>query len=127
MVVLAGTNRPDVLDPALIRPGRFDRQIYISPPDIKGRWVEPGTEVGMSPYSGASCSWGDQLTAVFCRGLSLTVPACDCLSSLLCPFPSACDLLAVCGVLNASVLYYTVYQSVNIQGPLEANSYQPVP
>lgn len=29
MVVLAGTNRPDILDPALMRPGRFDRQIYI--------------------------------------------------------------------------------------------------
>lgn len=37
VVVLAGTNRPDVLDPALMRPGRFDRQIYIPPPDIKGR------------------------------------------------------------------------------------------
>uniref|UniRef100_A0A4W5LY46 AAA+ ATPase domain-containing protein n=1 Tax=Hucho hucho TaxID=62062 RepID=A0A4W5LY46_9TELE len=37
VVVLAGTNRPDILDPALIRPGRFDRQIYIGPPDIKGR------------------------------------------------------------------------------------------
>ncbi|XP_033012948.1 AFG3-like protein 1 isoform X2 [Lacerta agilis] len=37
VVVLAGTNRPDVLDPALMRPGRFDRQIYIGPPDIKGR------------------------------------------------------------------------------------------
>ena len=39
VVVLAGTNRPDVLDPALLRPGRFDRQIYLPPPDIKGRWV----------------------------------------------------------------------------------------
>lgn len=39
VVVLAGTNRPDVLDPALLRPGRFDRQIYIPPPDIKGRCV----------------------------------------------------------------------------------------
>lgn len=37
IVVLAGTNRPDVLDPALMRPGRFDRSITIDPPDIKGR------------------------------------------------------------------------------------------
>ncbi|KAK2548150.1 AFG3-like protein 2 [Acropora cervicornis] len=37
VVVLSGTNRPDVLDPALMRPGRFDRQIHIPPPDIKGR------------------------------------------------------------------------------------------
>ncbi|CAG8498562.1 10683_t:CDS:1 [Paraglomus occultum] len=37
VVVLAGTNRPDVLDPALMRPGRFDRHIAIDKPDIKGR------------------------------------------------------------------------------------------
>jgi AFG3 family protein len=37
VVVLAGTNRPDVLDPALMRPGRFDRHIAIDRPDIKGR------------------------------------------------------------------------------------------
>jgi len=37
VVVLAGTNRPDVLDKALLRPGRFDRQIGIDKPDIKGR------------------------------------------------------------------------------------------
>ncbi|KAJ7995059.1 hypothetical protein DPEC_G00255960 [Dallia pectoralis] len=37
VVVLAGTNRPDILDPALMRPGRFDRQIYIGSPDIRGR------------------------------------------------------------------------------------------
>eukprot|EP00835_Amoeboradix_gromovi_P002094 NODE_111_length_19413_cov_0.323703.p2 type:complete len:741 gc:universal NODE_111_length_19413_cov_0.323703:11761-13983(+) len=37
VVVLAGTNRPDVLDAALMRPGRFDRQIVIDKPDIKGR------------------------------------------------------------------------------------------
>ncbi|PPE00114.1 hypothetical protein GOBAR_DD02904 [Gossypium barbadense] len=37
VVVLAGTNRPDILDRALLRPGRFDRQITIDKPDIKGR------------------------------------------------------------------------------------------
>jgi cell division protease FtsH len=37
VVVLAATNRPDVLDPALLRPGRFDRQIMVHPPDYKGR------------------------------------------------------------------------------------------
>ncbi len=37
IIILAATNRPDVLDPALLRPGRFDRQIVIGVPDIKGR------------------------------------------------------------------------------------------
>lgn len=37
IIVLAATNRPDILDPALLRPGRFDRQISILPPDVKGR------------------------------------------------------------------------------------------
>ena len=37
IIILAATNRPDVLDPAILRPGRFDRQITISVPDVKGR------------------------------------------------------------------------------------------
>ncbi len=37
VVIMAATNRPDVLDPALLRPGRFDRQIMIHMPDVKGR------------------------------------------------------------------------------------------
>ena len=37
VVVLAATNRADILDPALLRPGRFDRQVYVGLPDIKGR------------------------------------------------------------------------------------------
>ncbi len=37
IIVLAATNRSDVLDPALMRPGRFDRQIYVNIPDVKGR------------------------------------------------------------------------------------------
>ena len=37
VVVMAATNRQDILDPALLRPGRFDRQVYVGHPDIKGR------------------------------------------------------------------------------------------
>jgi len=37
IIIIAATNRPDVLDSALLRPGRFDRQVEVSPPDIKGR------------------------------------------------------------------------------------------
>ena len=37
IIVLAATNRPDILDPALLRPGRFDRQIQVNRPDVKGR------------------------------------------------------------------------------------------
>ncbi len=37
VILLAATNRPDVLDPALLRPGRFDRQIVVDSPDVKGR------------------------------------------------------------------------------------------
>jgi cell division protease FtsH len=37
VIIIAATNRPDVLDPALLRPGRFDRQVHVPLPDIKGR------------------------------------------------------------------------------------------
>src|ERR1043165_6199390 len=37
IVVVAATNRPDILDPALLRPGRFDRQVSVGAPDLKGR------------------------------------------------------------------------------------------
>jgi cell division protease FtsH len=38
IIILAATNRPDVLDPALLRPGRFDRQVVVPQPDVKGRF-----------------------------------------------------------------------------------------
>ena len=37
IILMAATNRPDVLDPALLRPGRFDRRVVVNPPDLKGR------------------------------------------------------------------------------------------
>ena len=37
VIILAATNRPDILDPALLRPGRFDRRVYVGTPDIRGR------------------------------------------------------------------------------------------
>src|SRR5699024_1950183 len=37
IIMIAATNRPDILDPALLRPGRFDRQITVNRPDVKGR------------------------------------------------------------------------------------------
>ena len=43
---MAATNRPDVLDPALLRPGRFDRQILIDRPDLAGRTAILGVHAG---------------------------------------------------------------------------------
>ena len=51
VVVLAATNRPDVLDPALMRPGRFDRQILIHPPDRNGRLAILGVHTRKVPLA----------------------------------------------------------------------------
>ena len=37
VILMAATNRPDVLDPALLRPGRFDRRVVVNRPDVRGR------------------------------------------------------------------------------------------
>ena len=37
VIIMGATNRPEVLDPALLRPGRFDRQVLVDKPDVKGR------------------------------------------------------------------------------------------
>ncbi|WP_236876421.1 AAA family ATPase, partial [Clostridioides difficile] len=37
IIIMAATNRPDILDPALLRPGRFDRQVVVGTPDVKYR------------------------------------------------------------------------------------------
>ena len=41
VIIMAATNRPEVLDPALLRPGRFDRQVLVDKPDVKGREADP--------------------------------------------------------------------------------------
>ena len=51
VVVLAATNRADILDPALLRPGRFDRQIYVGLPDIRGREEILGIHAANKPLS----------------------------------------------------------------------------
>ena len=52
VILIAATNRPDVLDPALLRPGRFDRQIVVDAPDVKGRegiLMVPARKIPLSP------------------------------------------------------------------------------
>lgn len=51
VIVIAATNRPDVLDPALLRPGRFDRQVTVSLPDIRGREQILKVHMGKVPIS----------------------------------------------------------------------------
>ncbi len=49
IIIVAATNRPDVLDPALLRPGRFDRQVQVPNPDIKGREMILGVHARKTP------------------------------------------------------------------------------
>ncbi len=51
IIVMASTNRPDILDPALLRPGRFDRHILIDRPDVKGREAILKVHVGEKPLA----------------------------------------------------------------------------
>jgi len=52
VILISATNRPDVLDPALLRPGRFDRQVVVSMPDIKGREKILKVHMKKTPISG---------------------------------------------------------------------------
>ncbi len=50
VIVVAATNRPDILDPALLRPGRFDRRVVLDAPDIRGRAAIFRVHSGASPW-----------------------------------------------------------------------------
>lgn len=52
IIVMAGTNRPDILDPALLRPGRFDRHILIDRPDVRGREAILRVHIKEKPLAG---------------------------------------------------------------------------
>ncbi|MDR1077186.1 MAG: ATP-dependent zinc metalloprotease FtsH [Propionibacteriaceae bacterium] len=52
VILIAATNRPDVLDPALLRPGRFDRQIAVDAPDLRGRYQILGVHATGKPLAG---------------------------------------------------------------------------
>jgi cell division protease FtsH len=53
VIIVAATNRPDILDPALLRPGRFDRRVVVDRPDVRGRFeilkVHTGTKIPLAP------------------------------------------------------------------------------
>jgi len=51
VILISATNRPDVLDPALLRPGRFDRQVVVPPPDIRGRTAILNVHTRKTPLS----------------------------------------------------------------------------
>lgn len=51
VIIIAATNRPDVLDPALVRPGRFDRRVLIDPPDVRGREAILGVHMKGKPIA----------------------------------------------------------------------------
>ena len=51
VIVIAATNRPDILDPALLRPGRFDRQVVLDAPDVKGREAILGVHAADKPLA----------------------------------------------------------------------------
>ena len=92
VILVAATNRPDVLDPALLRPGRFDRRIVVNRPDVKGREgilavhtkkIPVGDDVevaviarGTSGFSGADLATSSEATFPVAPGRFSTTICC---------------------------------------------------
>lgn len=77
MIVLAATNFPDVLDPALTRPGRFDKQVEVPRPDVRGRKmvrarVLPPQPFTLGTYPVARCMSACLSPVSLCRSWSTT-------------------------------------------------------
>ncbi|CAM5216211.1 ATP-dependent zinc metalloprotease FtsH [Castellaniella defragrans] len=70
VLVIAATNRPDVLDPALLRPGRFDRQVVVSLPDMRGREQILKVHMRKVPHRHRTCAFRHMLAALALAGLS---------------------------------------------------------
>ncbi len=66
VIVIAATNRPDVLDPALLRPGRFDRQVTVPLPDVRGR--QEILKVHMEKVPVKDAAEGDKIASLLARG-----------------------------------------------------------
>lgn len=71
VILIAATNRPDILDPALLRPGRFDRQIAVDRPDLQGR-----LEILKVHQKGKPVAPDVDLSAVAKRTPASPVPIC---------------------------------------------------
>jgi len=80
IVIIAATNRPDVLDPALLRPGRFDRQVMLDKPDIRGRLAILEVHAKGKPIAEDVTLMGLARQTVGFRELTLPI----CLTRLLC-------------------------------------------
>src|SRR5690606_8157978 len=88
IILIASTNRPDVLDPALLRPGRFDRQIVIDMPDVKGREailrvharkvkLQPAVDLGVGARATPGFSGADLGAVVNEAGIRATMAGKD--------------------------------------------------
>jgi len=100
VIVLAATNRPDVLDPALLRPGRFDRQVVVSPPDRLGRLgilkihtreLRLADDVKLEVLAGITSGMSGADLANLCNEAALQAAKLDHLAILMVDFEVALD------------------------------------
>jgi cell division protease FtsH len=106
VIVLAATNRPDVLDPAMLRPGRFDRQVVVEPPDRAGREgilrihsrglrLGPNVDLGVLARSTTGMSGAD--LANLCNEAALDAARHDRLQVTMADFEEALDKILLGG------------------------------